>query len=156
MAENLKCCFVLGGLADNNIWSFQIEVADIRLGPQMRRGIAELDGEGEVVGAVVVLRYGENAQRTIGRVKARLDELKAGLPEGVEIVETYNRATLIERAVATLRQKLLEEVIVVVLVCLVFLFHFRSSLVVVISLPLGVLAAFVVMVAHMIQEGLLY
>ncbi len=122
-----------------------VDVADIRLGPQMRRGIADLDGEGEVVGGIVVMRYGENARSTIQGVKDRLAELQASLPAGVEIVETYDRSTLIERAVNTLQEKLLEEVIVVVLVCLVFLFHFRSSLVLVLSLPLGILAAFVIM-----------
>ena len=121
------------------------DVADIRLGPQMRRGVAELNGEGEVVGGVVVMRFGENAQSTIEGVKNRLSELKNSLPEGVEIVETYDRSSLIERAVKTLQEKLAEEVIVVVLVCLLFLFHFRSSLVVVISLPIGILAAFVIM-----------
>ncbi len=122
-----------------------VDVADIRLGPQMRRGIADLDGEGEVVGGIVVMRYGENARSTIQGVKQRLAELQASLPAGVEIIETYDRSTLIERAVNTLQEKLLEEVIVVVLVCLVFLFHFRSSLVLVLSLPLGILAAFVIM-----------
>jgi Cu(I)/Ag(I) efflux system membrane protein CusA/SilA len=121
------------------------DVADIRLGPQMRRGIAELDGEGEVVGGVIVMRYGENARRTIDGVKARLADLQRSLPEGVEIVETYDRSGLIERAVETLQHKLIQEFIVVALVCLLFLFHLRSSLVVIISLPLGILAAFVVM-----------
>ena len=121
------------------------DVAEIRLGPQMRRGIAELDGEGEVVGGVVVMRFGENARATIARVKQRLAELEASLPEGVEIVETYDRSALIERAVDTLAGKLTEEVIVVALVCLLFLFHVRSALVIVISLPLGVLAALLLM-----------
>jgi len=121
------------------------DVAEIRLGPQMRRGIAELDGEGEVVGGVVVMRYGENARATIDRVKQRLAELADGLLEGVEIVETYDRSALIGRAVDTLSRKLTEEVIVVALVCLLFLFHVRSALVIVISLPLGVLAAFLLM-----------
>jgi Cu(I)/Ag(I) efflux system membrane protein CusA/SilA len=121
------------------------DVADIRLGPQMRRGIAELDGEGEVVGGVIVMRFGENALATIEGVKQRLRELEKSLPEGVEIVETYDRSSLISRAVKTLQQKLLEEFIVVVLVCLVFLFHIRSSLVVILSLPLGILVAFIVM-----------
>ena len=121
------------------------DVAEIRLGPQMRRGIADLDGEGEVVGGIVVMRYGENARATIDGVKAKLEALKPGLPEGVEIVETYDRSGLIDRAVDTLQRKLLEEFIVVALVCLLFLFHVRSALVIVISLPLGVLAAFVLM-----------
>ena len=121
------------------------DVAEIRLGPQMRRGIAELNGEGEVVGGVVVMRWGENARATIDRVKQRLAELERSLPEGVEIVETYDRSALIDRAVDTLSRKLSEEVAVVALVCLLFLFHVRSALVIVISLPLGVLAAFLLM-----------
>jgi len=121
------------------------DVADIRMGPQLRRGIAELNGEGEVVGAVVVMRYGENARTTINRVKNRLAELKDSLPEGVEVVETYNRSALIDRSVDTLRTKLVEEFLVVVLVCILFLFHFRSSLVVIISLPVGIIFAFLIM-----------
>jgi Cu(I)/Ag(I) efflux system membrane protein CusA/SilA len=121
------------------------DVAEIRIGPQMRRGIAELDGEGEVVGGIIVMRSGENARRTIAGVKAKLSELKKSLPEGVEIVETYDRSTLIGKAVNTLQHKLVEEFLVVVLVCLLFLFHFRSSLVIILSLPLGILAAFLVM-----------
>ncbi|MDH3870868.1 MAG: efflux RND transporter permease subunit [Gammaproteobacteria bacterium] len=121
------------------------DVAEIRLGPQMRRGIAELDGEGEVVGGVVVMRYGENAQKTINGIKQKLVELRKGLPAGVEIVETYDRSALIERAVSTLNRKLVEEFIVVALVCAVFLFHLRSALVIVISLPIGILTAFIVM-----------
>jgi copper/silver efflux system protein len=121
------------------------DVAEVRLGPQMRRGIADLDGEGEVVGGVVVMRSGENALTTIRAVKERLDALKPGLPEGVEIVPTYDRSQLIERAVDNLRGKLIEELVVVALVCAAFLFHLRSSLVVVIFLPLGILAAFVIM-----------
>ncbi len=121
------------------------DVADIRLGPQMRRGIAELDGEGEVVGGVVVMRYGENARSTINGIKRKLADLQKGLPEGVEIVETYDRSALIERAVDTLNGKLLVEFIVVALVCAVFLFHLRSALVIVISLPIGILTAFIVM-----------
>jgi Cu(I)/Ag(I) efflux system membrane protein CusA/SilA len=121
------------------------EVAQVRLGPQMRRGIAELDGEGEVVGGVIVMRSGENALKTIDRVKSKLAELAQGLPPGVEIVETYDRSALIQRAAATLQRKLVEEFIVVALVCALFLFHLRSALVVVLSLPLGILAAFIVM-----------
>lgn len=121
------------------------DVAEIRLGPQMRRGIAELDGEGEVVGGVVVMRYGENAQTTIAGVKTRLAELQASLPEGVEVVETYNRSALIDRSVDSLKMKLVEEFLVVVLVCILFLFHFRSSLVIILSLPVGILMAFAVM-----------
>jgi len=121
------------------------DVAEIRLGPQMRRGIAELDGEGEVVGAVVVMRWGENALKTIDAVKVRLAELQRSLPDGVEIVTTYDRSDLIERAVETLQGKLIEEFLVVALVCAVFLFHLRSSAVVILSLPVGILVAFIVM-----------
>ncbi|MCF2907526.1 CusA/CzcA family heavy metal efflux RND transporter [Pseudoalteromonas sp. DL2-H2.2] len=121
------------------------DVAQITIGPQMRRGIAELNGEGEVVGGVVVMRFGENAQQTIAGVKARLDELKASLPEGVEVVTVYDRSQLIERAVDNLWQKLLEELLVVAVICAAFLFHLRSSLVAVITLPLGILVAFIVM-----------
>jgi Cu(I)/Ag(I) efflux system membrane protein CusA/SilA len=121
------------------------DVAQIRLGPQLRRGIAELDGEGEVVGAVIVMRFGENALTTINGVKAKLKELARSLPDGVEIVETYDRSALINRAVDTLSMKLLEEFIVVALVCAVFLFHLRSALVIILSLPVGILIAFIVM-----------
>ncbi len=121
------------------------DVADIRLGPQMRRGIADLDGEGEVVGGIVVMRFGENALKTIERVKLKLEELKQGLPEGVEIVETYDRSKLINRAVDNLNMKLIEEFIVVAIVCMVFLFHIRSALVVIVSLPIGILVAFMIM-----------
>lgn len=121
------------------------DVADIKLGPQMRRGIAELNGLGETVGGVVVMRFGENAQKTIDGVKAKLDELKQGLPEGVEIVTVYDRSGLIDRAVDNLWHKLLEEFAVVALVCMIFLFHIRSSLVAIVSLPVGILTAFVIM-----------
>ncbi len=121
------------------------DIASVRIGPQMRRGIAELDGEGEVVGGIVVMRYGENARTVIQNVKTRLDELKKGLPEGVEIIPTYDRSNLIDRAVENLSHKLLEEFAVVALVCLVFLFHLRSAFVAIVSLPLGVLIAFTVM-----------
>ncbi|MFM5524516.1 efflux RND transporter permease subunit [Aeromonas veronii] len=121
------------------------DVAEVVTGPQMRRGIAELNGEGEVVGGIIVMRYGENAQHTIDGVKARLAELKSSLPEGVEIVTVYDRSDLIQRAIDNLSGKLLEEFAVVVLVCLAFLFHLRSSLVVVITLPIAILTAFIVM-----------
>ncbi len=121
------------------------DVADVVTGPQMRRGIAELNGEGEVVGGIIVMRYGENAQHTIDGVKARLAELKSSLPKGVEIVTVYDRSDLIQRAIDNLSGKLLEEFAVVVLVCLAFLFHLRSSLVVVITLPIAILVAFIVM-----------
>jgi Cu(I)/Ag(I) efflux system membrane protein CusA/SilA len=121
------------------------DVAEIKLGPQMRRGIAELNGLGETVGGVVVMRFGENAQKTIEGVKDKLEELKQGLPEGVEIVTVYDRSGLIERAVDNLWHKLLEEFAVVALVCMLFLFHVRSSLVAIVSLPVGILTAFTVM-----------
>ena len=121
------------------------DVADIRMGPQMRRGVADLDGEGEVVGGIIVMRSGENALQTIAGVKERLDELRAGLPEGVEIETVYDRSQLIERAVDTLNFTLVEELALVALVCALLLFHVRSSLVVVVSLPVAVLAAFIVM-----------
>jgi Cu(I)/Ag(I) efflux system membrane protein CusA/SilA len=120
-------------------------VASIRLGPQMRRGLAELNGEGEVVGGIVVMRMGENALSTISDVKEKLAKMQKTLPEGVKIIETYNRSRLIHSAIQTLQSKLVEETIVVVLVCFLFLFHFRSSLIIVISLPLGILCAFIIM-----------
>ncbi|MEC8484608.1 MAG: CusA/CzcA family heavy metal efflux RND transporter, partial [Pseudomonadota bacterium] len=133
------------GVNDKGIPITLKDVADIGIGPQMRRGVAELNGEGEAVGGVVVMRFGENAQRTIDGVKAKLEELKKGLPEGVEVVTVYDRSGLIDRAVNNLWTKLLEEFVVVALVCIVFLFHVRSSLVAIISLPVGILTAFIVM-----------
>jgi len=121
------------------------DVADISLGPQMRRGIAELNGEGETVGGIVVMRFGANAQETIAGVKAKLKDLQQGLPDGVEVVTVYDRSGLIERAVDNLWSKLLEELAVVAIVCVVFLFHVRSSIVAVISLPVGILVSFIIM-----------
>ncbi len=121
------------------------DVATVQIGPEIRRGLAELDGEGEVVGGIVVARAGENVHQVVGRVKARLEELRPSLPEDVEIVPVYDRTVLIENSIATLRQKLLEEMAIVALVCAVFLLHFRSALVAVITLPLAVLMAFAVM-----------
>ncbi|MFO8142782.1 MAG: efflux RND transporter permease subunit [Marinobacter sp.] len=121
------------------------DVASVEVGPQMRRGIAELNGEGEVVGGIVVMRFGENAQETIQGVKAKLESLQGSLPEGVEVVTVYDRSGLIERAVNNLWSKLLQELLVVGLVCVIFLFHVRSSLVVMVSLPVGILTAFIVM-----------
>lgn len=121
------------------------DIANIRIGPQMRRGIADLDGEGEVVGGVVVMRWGNNAMKTINAVKERLKELEKNLPEGVEVVETYNRSGLIQRAIENLKGKLVEEFIIVALVCAVFLFHLRSAMIIVISLPLGIAVSFMVM-----------
>ncbi len=121
------------------------DLAEVQLGPQMRRGIADLNGEGETVGGIIVMRFGENAQKTIDGAKEKLEELKKGLPEGVEIVTVYDRSALIERAVKNLWTKLLEEFGVVALVCVIFLFHVRSSLVAIISLPVGILTAFMIM-----------
>ncbi|WP_370275715.1 efflux RND transporter permease subunit [Roseovarius indicus] len=121
------------------------DVAEIRLGPQMRRGVGEFNGEGDAVGAVIVMRWGENALATIKAVEEKLDELGGSLPAGVEIVTTYDRSGVIERAIDNLQKKLTEEFIVVILVCGAFLLHLRSSLVLVLFLPLGVLAAFAVM-----------
>ena len=131
------------------------DVADIGTGPQMRRGVVELNGEGEVVGGVVVMRFGENAQQTIDGVKAKLASLQSGLPDGVEVVTVYDRSGLIERAVDNLWSKLLEEFAVVALVCVVFLFHVRSSLVAIISLPVGILAAFIVMYVQGINANIM-
>jgi len=131
------------------------DVAEIEVGPQMRRGIAELNGEGEVVGGIIVMRFGENAQTTIDGVKAKLETLKAGLPEGVEIVTVYDRSGLIGRAIDNLWHKLLEEFVVVALVCMLFLFHVRSSLVIIISLPVGILTAFIVMHAQGLNANIM-
>ncbi|MDP7593268.1 MAG: efflux RND transporter permease subunit [Litorilituus sp.] len=121
------------------------DVSDVVIGPQMRRGIAELNGQGETVGGIVVMRFGENAQQVIVKVKEKLEQLKQGLPDGVEVVTVYDRAALIERAVDNLSSKLIEEFTVVALVCFIFLFHLRSSLVAIISLPVGILTAFIIM-----------
>jgi len=133
------------GVNDSGTPLLLSDVAEIRVGPQMRRGIADLDGEGEVVGAVVIMRWGENALKTIDAVKDRLTELQRSLPDGVKIVTTYDRSDLINRAVETLQGKLLEEFLVVALVCAVFLFHLRSSAVIIVSLPVGILVAFIIM-----------
>ena len=121
------------------------DIANVKIGPQMRRGIAELDGEGEVVGGIVVMRYGENALQVIEDTKKKIEELKAGLPEGVEIITTYDRSKLIVSAVDNLKVKLLEEFAVVAIVCFLFLFHLRSALVAIVSLPIGILIAFTIM-----------
>ncbi|MDT0594662.1 efflux RND transporter permease subunit [Glaciecola petra] len=121
------------------------DIARVQIGPQIRRGLAELNGEGEVVGGIVVMRFGENAQATIEKVKAKLEALKSSLPDGVKVINVYDRSGLIERSIENLSTKLLVEFAVVVLICIVFLFHIRSSLVVIVSLPIGILAAFIVM-----------
>lgn len=120
-------------------------IGRVQIGPQVRLGIAELDGEGEVVGGIIVMRFGENALRVIKNVKNKLEDLKKGLPSGVEIVTTYDRSNLIVRAIEQLKTTLIHECLIVGLVCLVFLLHFRSALVIVLTLPLGILCAFIIM-----------
>jgi Cu(I)/Ag(I) efflux system membrane protein CusA/SilA len=131
------------------------DVARIQIGPEMRRGIAELNGEGEVAGGVVIMRSGKNALETIDAVKAKLEKLKAGLPPGVEIVPVYDRSNLIKRAVTNLEHKLIEEFIVVAIVCAVFLFHMRSALVAIVTLPIGILIAFIVMYYQGVNANIL-
>ena len=131
------------------------DVATVQVGPEMRRGVAELNGQGEVAGGVVVLRSGKNARETIAAVKSRLAELKKSLPAGVEIVPTYDRSKLIDRAVGNLREKLIEEFVVVALVCALFLCHARSALVAILTLPLGVLAALLVMRAQGVNANIM-
>ena len=121
------------------------DIARVQIGPEMRRGVAELDGEGEVAGGIIVMRSGKNALETIAAVKAKLESLKPGLPAGVEIVPAYDRSSLILRAVRNLGSTLVEEFIIVTLVCAFFLFHIRSALVAIVTLPIGILAAFIVM-----------
>jgi Cu(I)/Ag(I) efflux system membrane protein CusA/SilA len=121
------------------------DVATVSEGPQMRRGVTDLNGEGEAVGGVIVMRYGENAMSTIEAVKDKLEVLKKSLPDGVEIVEVYDRSNLIDRAIETLEEKLIEEFIVVSIVCILFLMHISSSLVIILSLPLGILTAFIIL-----------
>ncbi|HJW82605.1 MAG TPA: CusA/CzcA family heavy metal efflux RND transporter, partial [Acidiferrobacterales bacterium] len=131
------------------------QIAEIRLGPEMRRGITELNGEGEVAGGIIVMRHGENALATIKAVKQKLEILKQSLPEGVEIVTTYDRAGIIQRAIRNLTGTLIEEFVIVALVCLAFLFHMRSALVAIVMLPIGILAAFVVMYAQGINANIM-
>ncbi len=133
------------GVDDNGTPIRLQDVAHVHLGPELRRGVAELNGEGEVAGGVVIMRYGENAMAVIERVRAKLEELKPGLPEGVEIVPVYDRGDLITRAVKNLEEKLIEEIIVVSIICILFLLHARSALVAIISLPIGILLAFTFM-----------
>ena len=121
------------------------DVAQVRIGPDIRRGVAELDGKGEVVGGIVVMRFGENALDVIERVKAKLREVQGALPPGVQIVPTYDRSWLIDQSIGTLRRTLIEEAIVVSIVILVFLFHFRSALVPILALPIAVVASFIPM-----------
>lgn len=130
---------------DKGVPVYLQDVARVQIGPEMRRGIAELNGEGEVAGGIVILRSGKNAREVIAAVKAKLDTLQSSLPEGVEIVTTYDRSQLIDRAIKNLSHKLLEEFIVVALVCAIFLWHVRSALVAIVSLPLGLCIAFIMM-----------
>src|SRR5207245_2763808 len=118
-------------------------IASVHLGGDIRRGVAELDGKGETVGGIVVMRYGENALNVIDGIKKKIEEIKSSLSEGVRIVPTYDRSDLIKRAIATLREKLIEESIVVALVCVVFLWHVRSSLVAIITLPIAIILSFI-------------
>ncbi|MFA5941210.1 MAG: efflux RND transporter permease subunit [Sinimarinibacterium sp.] len=143
------------GLGANGTPVLLRDVATVQRGPELRRGIAELDGQGEVVGGVIVMRYGANARATIHAVKQKLETLRAGLPPGVELVETYDRSALIDRAVDNLTIKLVEEFLVVGLVCAAFLFHLRSALVAIVTLPVGVLAAFIVMRAQGINANIM-
>ncbi len=143
------------GISEKGTPILLTDIAEIRIGPQLRRGIVELDGEGEVVGGIIVMRWGGNALETINAVKKKLEELKQSLPPGVEIVETYDRSGLIARAINTLKEKLLEEFIVVTLVCAVFLFHLRSALVIIVSLPLGILMAFMIMYSQGINANIM-
>ncbi|MBL7049041.1 MAG: efflux RND transporter permease subunit [Nitrospira sp.] len=133
------------GVDDSGTPIYVSDIAHVHIGPELRRGITELDGEGEVAGGIVVMRFGENALATIERVKEKLESLKSGLPEGVEIIPVYDRSGLIKRAVNTLQEKLIEESIVVSLICIIFLLHFRSALVAIVTLPLGILVAFMIM-----------
>jgi Cu(I)/Ag(I) efflux system membrane protein CusA/SilA len=130
-------------------------LAEVRIGPEMRRGVAEWNGEGEAVGGIIVMRFGENGLKTIERVKEKLKTLEAGLPEGVTIHTAYDRSGLIERAIATLREKLIEESIVVALVIMLFLFHLPSSLVAIITLPVAILMAFTIMHAQGINANIM-
>ncbi len=132
-------------LGKNGVPVLLKDVANVQLGPEMRRGITELNGEGEVVGGVIIMRFGQNAMQTIAAVKEKLMQLQSSLPKGVEVVTTYDRSSLIKKAIDTLSYKLIEEFIIVSLICLAFLFNFRSSLVIIISLPIGILMALIVM-----------
>src|SRR5213594_1974994 len=142
-------------VSDSGVPVHLADVARVQVGPEMRRGIAELDGEGEVAGGVIVMRFGKNALETIAAVKAKIASLKPSLPPGVEIVPTYDRSALIKRAVGNLGQKLVEEFVVVALVFVLFLFHLRSAFVAIVSLPLGILAAFIVMVYQGVNANIM-
>lgn len=141
--EDLKSIAI--GVDDNGTPIRLQDLAHVQIGPELRRGVVDLNGEGEVAGGVVVMRYGENAQATIQGVKRKIEELKKGLPSGVEIIPVYDRSSLIERAIASLQNSLVQEIIIVSFVVMLFLLHFRSSFVAIITLPLGILMAFIVM-----------
>jgi Cu(I)/Ag(I) efflux system membrane protein CusA/SilA len=143
------------GADENGVPVLLKQVARVQDGPELRRGLAELDGEGEVVGGIIVMRWGENAREVIDSVKQRINELSSGLPEGVEMVPVYDRSGLIERAVHTLQSKLIEEIVIVALVCVVFLLHFRSAFVAAVALPLGVLMSIITMHALGINANIM-
>ncbi len=143
------------GMGPNNAPILLRDIADIHIGPEIRRGIVEWNGEGETVGGIILMRFGENALDVIDGVKAKMEELKKGLPEGVTIETAYDRSSLIKRAIKSLKEKLLEEAIVVALVILVFLLHFRSAFVAIITLPLGILLAFIVMRAQGLNANIM-
>ncbi len=143
------------GVDDNGTPISLKDIANIHLGPDLRRGVAELNGEGEVAGGVVIMRYGENAMATIERIREKLAELQKGLPEGVEIVPVYDRGDLIERAVDNLVEKLVEESIVVSIICILFLLHARSALVAILTLPIGILIAFIIMKSQGINANIM-
>ena len=143
------------GVNDNGTPILIKDLAIVEVGPQMRRGVTDLNGEGEAVGGIVVMRFGENAQTTINRVKEKLNDLQKSLPDGVEIVTVYDRSSLITRSVNNLSKKLLAEFVIVALVCIVFLFHLRSSLVAIISLPVGILIAFSIMYMQGINANIM-
>jgi Cu(I)/Ag(I) efflux system membrane protein CusA/SilA len=143
------------GNPSNSAPIFLKDVATIQIGPEMRRGLSELNGEGEVPGGIIVMRYGQNALKVITGVKAKLAELRAGLPKDVQIVPVYDRSNLINRAIANLRDKLIEEIVIVALVCVIFLFHARSALVAMFTLPTAILMAFIVMRAQGINANIM-
>lgn len=143
------------GMGPNNAPILLKEIADVHLGPELRRGIAEWNGEGETVGGIIIMRFGENALKVIDAVKAKLEGLKKGLPEGVTVKTAYDRSSLIKRAISTLKEKLLEETIVVALIIIIFLLHLSSSFVAVLTLPLGVLMAFIVMRAQGLNANIM-
>ncbi|MBW2143815.1 MAG: efflux RND transporter permease subunit [Deltaproteobacteria bacterium] len=133
------------GVDRNGIPILLKNIATVQIGPEMRRGLAEVNGQGEVVGGIIVMRYGENALQVIKNVKEKIEELKVGLPEDVEITTVYDRSALIYRAISFLREKLIEECVIVALVCIIFLLHFRSAFVVIFTLPMGILISFIIM-----------